>query len=113
MQDWCGINVIDRRVVHGYGKKPSRITGWKVHDRGKRGGEMVLREPSSERVKIAEKAAKATGLSFFGIDVIRSTEGKDYVIDLNTFPGLYPDMLKQAHVDIGKEFSRMILNRLN
>ena len=113
LSEWCGINVIDGRVMHGYGKKPSKISGWKVHDRGKRGGGLVLREPSMQRTKIAEKTAKATGLSFFGIDIIRSIEGKDYVIDLNTFPGLYPDILKKARTDIGKAFSRMVSDRLN
>jgi len=112
MNDWCGINVIGNRVIHGYGKKPSKISGWKVLDRGKRGGEMILRKPSTARQHIAEKIAKATELDFFGIDVIRARNGRDYVVDLNTFPGLYPDMLRPARVDIGKEFLRMVAKQV-
>jgi len=110
--DWCGINVVGGEVIYGYGKKESKIVGWKVLDRKSAGGEMILRKPSPEQEEIALKVADKTGLDFFGVDMIKTRDGENLVVDLNTFPGIYPDMLSAAGVDVGLCFAEMVSRRL-
>ena len=107
--DWIGINVINGKIIYGYGKEDSTIKGWKVFDRERKGGKMILRKPSKEQEKIALKVAKVTGLDFFGIDIIKSKQGQNYVIDVNTFPGLYPEMFLAAKVNGAKHIANLIL----
>ncbi len=92
MGKWCGINVVGDRILYGYGKHESKIKGYKPFDRAGIGGGLVLREPSDEQRKIAFNVAKATKMDFFGVDVIKSNEGRYLVVDMNTFPAVYPEL---------------------
>lgn len=110
MNDWCGVNVVGKRILYGYGKKPNKIKGYKVFDRNQKGGEMVLKEPDEEQAKIALEVAKETDMDFFGVDIIKSRQGEYLVVDMNTFPGIYPEIMEP--IKIAKEFSRMIREKV-
>lgn len=113
VNDWCGVNVINKKVIHGYGKKPEAISSWKIHDRKREGGKMVFKEPDSKQKKIALKVGEVTGLDFFGVDLIKDVNGRYYVVDVNTFPGLYPDIYEQAELDIFDEFVDCIKRKID
>ncbi|MFH1390985.1 MAG: ATP-grasp domain-containing protein [Candidatus Diapherotrites archaeon] len=108
-ENWIGINVIGGKIIYGYGKEKSKISGWKVFDRERKGGKMILKKPSKEQEKIALQVAKATGLDFFGVDIIKSKQGQNYAIDVNTFPGLYPEMFAEAKVNGAEHLVKLIL----
>lgn len=108
LNDWIGINVVNQKVIYSYGKQSSMISGWKVFDRERRGGKMILKKPSKEQEQIALKVGKVTGLDVFGVDIIKSRNGKNFVIDVNTFPGLYPEMFRAAGIDGAKVFIDLI-----
>jgi len=109
---WIGINVIGGKIAYSYGKQPSTISGWKVFDRKRKGGKMLLKKPTKEQEKIALKVGKVTGLDIYGVDLIKSTDGKNYVIDVNTFPGLYPEMFQKAGINGAKLIADFIKSRL-
>ncbi|MBU0586364.1 hypothetical protein KJ780_02555, partial [Candidatus Micrarchaeota archaeon] len=111
MDDWCGVNVVGGKVLYGYGKETSKIKGYKVFDRKAEGGKMILRPPNPEQQKIALETAKKTGMDFFGVDIIKAKkDGRYLVVDMNTFPGVYPEMMDPN--EIANEFARMVKLRL-
>ncbi|HIH43457.1 TPA: hypothetical protein HA246_07505 [Candidatus Woesearchaeota archaeon] len=109
--DWCGINVVGNKILYGYGKESSKIKGYKVFDRAQQGGKMINHEPNSFQREIALDVAKKTGMDFFGVDIIKTYANQYLVVDMNTFPGIYPDMAEPEFV--ASEFCRMIKLRLN
>jgi glutathione synthase/RimK-type ligase-like ATP-grasp enzyme len=111
-EGFIGVNVIGDTVVSGYGKEPSAFHGWKVFDRGRRGGHMVPRRPSPEQEQIAQKVARVTGLDLLGVDIVRSREGRDYVVDVNTFPGLYPSLNAHFGHDVAQLCVDVIARKL-
>lgn len=111
-EGFIGINVIGGTVVSSYGKEPESFRGWKVFDRERRGGHMVLRVPSPEQERIALDVARVTGLDILGVDIIQSASGRNYVIDVNTFPGLYPDLNKQFGSDVAQLCVEVIAHKL-
>ncbi len=112
-EEWIGVNVIGGKIVYGYGKKKEKIAGWKVFDRKQKGGKMLLKWPNNKQEKIAIGCGKATNLTIYGVDIIKSTKnGKYYVIDVNTYPGLYPEMFKEAKVDGVTEIIRTLRENL-
>ncbi len=108
--DWCGINVVGDEILYGYGKDATKIKGYKVFDRTQQGGKMIRREPNEIQRKIALDVAAKTGMDFFGVDIIKTLIGDYLVVDMNTFPGIYPDMIAPKY--IASEFGRMIKLRL-
>jgi len=112
-EQFIGINVIGGTIVSSYGKEPASFRGWKVFDRERRGGHMVPRVPSPEQQKIALAVAQATGLDMLGIDIVQSSEsGANYVIDVNSFPGLYPDLNMQFGHDVAGLCVKLISSKL-
>jgi glutathione synthase/RimK-type ligase-like ATP-grasp enzyme len=111
-EGFIGINVIGGTVVSSYGKEPGSFRGWKVFDRERRGGHMVLRVPSPEQERIALDVARVTGLDILGVDIIQSVTGQNYVIDVNTFPGLYPDLNRQFGSDVAQLCVEVIEQKL-
>ena len=99
-EDFIGINVIGEDIVSSYGKQPSCFRSWKVFDRNRCGGGMVPREPSPEQRRIALEVARVVGLDVLGVDIIRSRQGQNYVIDVNSFPGLYPTLNAHFECDV-------------
>lgn len=111
-EDFIGINVIGGKVVSSYGKEPASFRGWKVFDRERRGGHMLPRAPSPEQERMALDVARVTGLDILGVDIIRAASGRSYVIDVNTFPGLYPDLNEQFGCDVAQLCAEMIARKL-
>lgn len=111
-KDWIGINVIGGKIAYAYGKQASKFSDWKVFDRDRKGGKMILKTPLPEQKKIALAVGKATGLEIFGVDIIKSRKGKNYVIDVNTFPGLYPNMFSLEKIDGVKLFIDLLKSKL-
>ena len=110
---WVGVNIIGGKHAYSYRKGPeSFYDGWKVMDRGRVGGKMLLAAPSDKQVKIAEKVAKLLGMAWVGVDIITGADGKHYVIDANAFPGLYPEMFAQAKIDGPKMMADAVFKEL-
>ncbi|MFA4982773.1 MAG: ATP-grasp domain-containing protein [Candidatus Micrarchaeia archaeon] len=110
---WIGVNVIGGKHAYSYRKGPeSFYDGWKVMDRQRVGGKMLLAQPSEEQLAIAEKVARLLGMDWVGVDIITGSDGKPYVIDVNAFPGLYPEMFGQAGIDGPKMMADAVFSRL-
>ncbi|MFH1520948.1 MAG: hypothetical protein ABID61_04840 [Candidatus Micrarchaeota archaeon] len=110
MSDWCGINVVGGEILYAYGKHETKIKGYKVLDRKRLGGAMTKKTVDETQKNIALSVAKATGMDFFGVDLIKTKDGRYLVVDLNTFPGIYPEMREPK--EIATEFLRMVKIRL-
>ncbi len=108
MQDWVGVNVINGKIIHGYGKAEKYISDWKIHDRTRSGGHMMLRTLDKEQRDIALAVGEITGLDMYGVDLIKDKDGQYYVVDVNTFPGLYPEMLEKAENNAYKEIAALL-----
>jgi glutathione synthase/RimK-type ligase-like ATP-grasp enzyme len=91
-EGFIGINVIGRHVVNGYAKEASKYRGWKIFDRYRRGGGVVPKRPTPDQERMALHVAESIGLDVLGVDILTTKEGKHYVIDVNPFPGLYPEL---------------------
>jgi glutathione synthase/RimK-type ligase-like ATP-grasp enzyme len=111
MSKWMGVNVVDGKIIYSYGKEKSQIKNWKVQDRNRKGGHMILKKPNKEQRAIALKVGKITGLNIYGVDIIKGTDGKSYVVDVNTFPGLYPELIKDAENDLYNCISDLIVKK--
>jgi ribosomal protein S6--L-glutamate ligase len=111
-ENFIGINVIGGAVVSSYGKEATSFRGWKVFDRERRGGHMLPRVPSPEQERIALEVARATGLDILGVDIIKSSTGQNYVVDVNTFPGLYPDLNAQFGCDVAQLCADVVARKL-
>ena len=108
MEDWIGVNAINGKIVHGYGKDGCAISEWKVHDRTRSGGHMLVRSPNEKQREIALTVGEIRGLDIYGVDIIKDNGGDHYVVDVNTFPGLYPEMLEKAENNTYKEIAALL-----
>jgi len=108
ISEWIGINVINGSVIYGYGKEGSQIKGWKISDREKKGGHMLLKEPNRQQRDIALRVGRIVGLDLYGVDIIKGHDGRYYVVDVNTFPGLYPELLEKAECNFYEEVVRLL-----
>ena len=108
---WIGVNVLGSQLAFGYTKD---FAGgkWKHLDRCRQGGRMRLRRPSAAQETVAVRVGHALGLDFYGVDMLTHPDGRDLVIDVNTFPGLYPAMFDEAGVDGAQLVVDMIEQRL-
>ncbi len=110
---WIGVNVIGGKHAYSYRKGPESFhDGWKVLDRKRVGGKMLLAEPNDEQRKIAEKVAALLGLAWCGVDIITGKDGRHYVVDVNAYPGLYPEMFTQAGIDGPKLMAGAVLSQI-
>ena len=105
---WIGVNVINKKIIYGYSKEKSQIKNWKIQDRTKSGGHMVLKKPNHEQREIALKVGELTGLDIYGVDIIKGNNKKYYVVDVNTFPGLYFELLDKAENNIYEEIVKLV-----
>ncbi len=110
-EDFIGINVVGGNIVSSYGKERSKFAGWKVFDRGRRGGGMVDKTPSPEQAQIAIDVYRATKLDLLGVDIVKSRGGRNFVVDVNSFPGLYPTSTRSAK-DIAEIVVELIAQKL-
>lgn len=91
------IDVVDGEYVSCYGRQAPRDS-WKTNVTS--GGSVILREPSSEAVELAIKAAKITGLEIAGIDLIYDLEKEQYVVlEVNGIPAFATPSQQQLGLD--------------
>lgn len=110
---WIGINVIGGKHAYSYRKGPESFHGgWKVFDRTSTGGKMLLAKPTEKQLGIALQVAKLFKMDWVGVDIITDSAGNHYVIDVNAFPGLYPEMFMQAGVDGTQMMAEAVLARI-
>ncbi|MEK6953593.1 MAG: ATP-grasp domain-containing protein [Candidatus Micrarchaeota archaeon] len=108
-KDWVGINIIGGEYAYAYAKSESSFKGgWKVWDRSRIGGKMLLADPPEEYIGYAEDVAENLRMSWVGVDIITANDGPPYVVDVNAFPGLYPEMYAKAGADVPKMMAEAI-----
>ena len=73
---------------------------------------MRLKQPTPRQAEIATKVGKVLGLDLFGVDMVTTHDGRALVIDVNTFPALYPDLFAAAGVDGAQLIADMLVDRL-
>ena len=103
------------KVLFGYRKKNIGNSDWKVYDPDKqdgKGDQSEYIEPSSELKEISLRAKKVIGKDIIGFDFIFTDEGYK-IIDENGRPGIYPQCLQGARVDIEKEVVGLIMKKLD
>jgi glutathione synthase/RimK-type ligase-like ATP-grasp enzyme len=110
---WIGINVIGGEHAYSYRKGPESFhDGWKVMDRKRIGGKMLLARPTAQQLSIAKKIASLLDMAWVGVDIITDSSGNPYVVDVNAFPGLYPEMFSEAGVDGPAMMAKAVFSKL-
>jgi len=110
-KNFTGVNVVNGKVMHGYTKEDAFIVGgWKPYSN--RPGGMVLKEVTKEEKSISLRVAKIVKLDFFGLDMITDNKGSTYVVDVNTLPGIYPDIISKLPLDVVGEFVKCVSQKL-
>lgn len=111
---WIGVNIIGGKHAYSYSKEENCFRdGWKVSDRNKIGGKMILAKPTQDQLKIAQEIAAKMDLSWVGVDFITNGRDESFVVDVNTFPGLYPQMFDEAKVDGPKMITEAIFSKID
>ncbi|MFH8773447.1 RimK family alpha-L-glutamate ligase [Streptomyces sp. NPDC017958] len=105
--DWLGTTLVNGTLMYGYRKRSHRFTRlssdvWKVYDPKGIGGDVDGCEVPATHVRLAQLAQQVLGLPLVGFDLIVS-EGRPFIVDENTFPGLYPDLFAAAGRSLGRE----------
>lgn len=112
-KDWIGINIIGGKHAYSYSKTSESFKGgWKVQDRASIGGKMILAKPTDLQLEIAIKVSKLLDMSWAGVDIITSKDGTPYVIDVNAFPGLYPEMFSKAKIDGPEMMAQAVFEKI-
>ncbi|KUM91078.1 hypothetical protein AQI88_38495 [Streptomyces cellostaticus] len=110
--DWRSVTLVNGTVLYGYRKRPSRWAEFgrgavKVYDGAGAGGEADLCEVPPAHAKQAMRAQQALGSEIIGFDMILP-DGARVIVDENTFPGLYPDLIAEAGGDLAEAVSGLI-----
>ncbi|BDS13436.1 ATP-grasp domain-containing protein [Aureispira anguillae] len=103
LADWTGVTVINGTILYGFRKKSSKISGWKVYDRNKTGGEVDYVEVNKEIEAITLKIGEVLNANFYGLDLIKTAEGYK-VVDINCHPGIYHDLIEELNLPIAELF---------
>lgn len=107
LSDWTGVSVVNGTVIYGFRKNISKISGWKVYDENKTGGDVTYVKPSEEIERIALKIGEILGANFYGLDFIKTTEGYK-IVDINCSPGIYYDLIQDLNIPIAELFFKSI-----
>ncbi len=107
MKDWLGLTVFNGTVLYGFRKRHEKIAGWKVYDKHQTGGQADYVKPSPEIEAIAKKIGEVLGANYFGLDLIKTSEGYK-VVDINCHPGVYFDMIEELKLPIAELFFKML-----
>lgn len=103
LSDWTGVSVVNGTIIYGFRKNMNKISGWKVYDENKTGGDVTYVKPNKEIETIALKIGKILGANFYGLDFIKTAEGYK-VVDINCSPGIYYDLIQDLNVPIAELF---------
>jgi len=68
-------------------------------------------QQSQAHEKIALAAYKALGIEVIGFDMIYH-DGRPIIVDVNTFPGMYQELLEERGLKGGDLFFKMIMNKM-
>ena len=110
---WIGINILGGEHAYSYRKGPESFhDGWKVMDRKRIGGKMILAKPTELQLSIAKKIASLLDMAWVGVDIITDGAGNPHVVDVNAFPGLYPEMFSQAGVDGPRMMAKAVFSKI-
>lgn len=100
------IDIVDGEYVSCYGRRAPRDS-WKTNVSS--GGSVILREPSSEAVDLAIKAAGVTGLEIAGVDLIYDLEAEQYVVlEVNGIPAFATPDQQQ----LGLNFNQLKIDKI-
>lgn len=112
---WIAVVVFGNKVLFGYKKQIMEQSEWKVYDPDKKDGKGEYSEyvdPPKELKKIALQAKELINKDIVGFDFIYTEEGYK-IVDENGRPGIYPQCLKGAGVNIEEETVNLILDKIN
>ena len=107
LKDWTGVSVVNGTIIYGFRKNMSKISGWKVYDANKTGGDVTYVKPNKEIERIALKIGEILGANFYGLDFIKTAEGYK-VVDINCSPGIYYDLIQDLDIPIAELFFKSI-----
>ncbi len=117
LDDWVSVTLVGGSVLYGFRKKPTRharMSGgaWKVFDPHGVGGEVELCHPSPAHIEQALHAQKALGADIVGFDMVLH-DGEPIIVDENTYPGLYPELLEAVGKDLAEELFQLVRTKLS
>ncbi len=111
---WLSVVVFGDKVLFGYQKPIIGDADWKIYDPTKSDGKGIMSEYAEvpeDLQKIALKAKNAIGKDIIGFDFISTGDGYK-IIDENSRPGLYPQCIEGANINISNEIVNLIKNKL-
>jgi len=116
IKEWVSATVIDGKIMYGYRKNLDRFSSLgngenKVYSSDEISGGVSLCELSDKHTKLVLKAYDILGLDIVGFDMIIHN-GEPIIIDVNTFPGMYPELFRQQGVDASEIFYDLICRKL-
>jgi len=116
IKDWVSATVIDGKIMYGYRKNIDRFSSlgngeYKVYSKSEISGGVSWCQLSSKHKELALKAYNVLGLEIVGFDMILH-KGESIIVDVNTFPGMYPELFEQQGVDASKVFYNLIIKKL-
>jgi glutathione synthase/RimK-type ligase-like ATP-grasp enzyme len=80
------------------------------------GGSCEFLPPTGQIAELAVAAARAVGIAYCGVDIIRDCEGRLYVLEVNGIPawkGLQGALELNSELDIAQALADDFLARLN
>jgi RimK family alpha-L-glutamate ligase len=87
-----------------------RAAGWKTNYAN--GAEVSAAELSGEMEELALRAVKVIGLDYAGVDLMRSEDGRTYVVEINSIPG-WRGLQRIAEEDIPGRIVDHVIEKLN
>lgn len=113
LSKWISVVVIGGKKCFGYRKKVTGKFDWKIYDPEKsdgKGESSDYVEVPDDLREIAFKAQEVIGKDIIGFDFIYTNEGYK-IIDENGRPGIYPQCLEGAGVDIIKTIVELVSDK--
>lgn len=107
LSEWVGVSVVNGTLIYGFRKTSGKISGWKVYDKEKTGGQVTYVKPCKEIEIIALKIGEILGANYYGLDFIKTTDGYK-VVDINCHPGIYRELIDELNIPIAKLFFGML-----
>jgi len=105
------VDIVDGEFISCYGRKAPK-DGWRTNVTS--GGSVFLREADDELVKLAKRAAKATGLDIAGVDIIYDREKEEYVVlEVNGIPAFATPEQEKMGMNFNDKKIEKIVNMID